>query len=128
MEIIRAGRTLLLLLHKIPQSKPHLWFVLTDPTEKLPEVVAVMVRTLRSFTDKTVILDVCDHPFIKHPSSVHYSTATFFRVDAIQRAIQCRQCHLKEDMSEGLLQRVRQGLFDSHFTVNAIRDYCREFF
>ncbi len=128
MEIIHAGRTLLLLLHEIPQSKPHLWFVLTDPTEKLPEVVAVMVRTLRSFTDKTVILDVGDHPFIKHPSSVHYSTATFFRVDAIQHAIQCRQCYLREDMAEGLLQRVRQGLLDSPRTVNVVREHCRELF
>ena len=128
MEIIRAGRTLLLLLHKIPQSKPHLWFVLTDPTEKLPEVVAVMVRTLRSFTDKTVILDVGDHPFIRRPSSVQYSSAEFFRINAIQHSILRRHCYLREDMSPDLLQQVRQGLFNSHFTVNAIRDYCREFF
>lgn len=126
MEILRAGRTLL--LRELPDSRPHLWLVLTDPAGTPPEVVAVMVRTATAFTDRTVVLSVGDHPFIRRPSSVHYSTATFFRVDAIQRAILRRQCHLREDMSPELLQRVRQGLLDSPFTVHAVRDYCRERF
>ncbi len=126
MDIICACRTFL--LHESQESKPHLWLVLTDPVGRPPEIVAVMVRTATSFTDKTVILNVGDHPFIRHPSSVHYSTAAFFRVDAIQRAIQRGQCYLQEDLSADLLEQVRQGLLTSHFTVNAVRDYCRECF
>lgn len=38
------------------------------------------------------------------------------------------KCHLKEDMSEGLLRRVRKGRLDSPFTVNALRDQCRGLF
>lgn len=126
MTVICAGRALLLAEH--PRSRPHLWLVLTDPAGRPPQVVAVMVRTVTSFTDATLVLDVGDHPFIKHKSSVHYSTARLFRVDAIHRAIQRTQCHLQPDMSEQLMERVRQGLLDSPFTIKAVREYCRKRF
>jgi hypothetical protein len=83
-----------------------------------------MLRTATHFTDKTLILHPGDHPFIHHPSSVHYSTARWFRIDAISRAIREGHCSLQHDMSCDLLQRVREGLIKSQFTVNAIRDYC----
>lgn len=126
MDILRAGRTLL--LREFPESNPHLWLVLTDPVGKPAQVVAVMVRTVTAFTDRTVVLNAGDHPFIRHPSSVHYSTATFFRVRAIQRSIRQRQCYIQEDMSPELLQRVCRGLLSSPFTVNAVREHCQESF
>ena len=63
MEIIRAGRSLLL-----SDPKPHLWFVLTDPERKNDRVVAVMISTVKHYSDPTLILEVGDHPFIRHKS------------------------------------------------------------
>lgn len=128
MDIIRAGRTLLLILREVPDPKPHLWLILTDPIGIPARVVAVMVRTVTTFTDKTVVLNAGDHPFIRHQSSVHYSSARFFRVKAIQRALRRKQGYLQEDMSAELLQQVRRGLLDSPFTIPAVREHCRERF
>jgi hypothetical protein len=67
MDLIAAGRTLL--LRETPHAKPHLWLVLTNPDGNPEEIVAVMVRTHRAYTDATVVLEPGDHPFIHHRSS-----------------------------------------------------------
>ena len=85
-----------------------------------------MLRTTRRHTDGTLILDIGDHPFVKHESSVHYSSAQEFKVRAILREVSRGRCHLRESMSSNLLERVRRGLLDSPYTVHAIRDYCAE--
>jgi hypothetical protein len=126
MELVRAGRALL--LRETPDAKPHLWFVLTDPDGIQPRVVAVMVRSARHFTDPTVVLTVGDHPFVRHESSVHYSSARRFTVQALQKAFGHGHCSLQADMSPTLLARVREGLMRSPFTVNVIREYCRDRF
>ncbi len=124
MDVICAGRSLL--LRETPhQKKPHLWFVLTDASGEPAEVVIVMVRSTRSFTDESVTLDVGDHPFVKHESAVQFSTARRFRVRRILRAMHIGHCNLKEDMSAELLARVREGLLRSPYTVHHISDYCR---
>lgn len=126
MNIIRAGSSLL--LAEPPLFKPHLWFVLTNPEGKPPRVVAVMVRTVTRFTDPTVVLKPGDHPFIRHESAVHYSTARWLNVSGLLAAMNVGKCHLTEDMSGKLLRRVRKGLLDSPFTVNALRDQCKGLF
>lgn len=123
MYIIGAGKTFI--LH---YPEPHLWFILTNPKDSDNIVVAVMVRSVTRFTDSTVVLKDGDHPFIRHNSSVHYSTAKFFKKSSIIAKMKKGKCHLKEDMSCKLLKRVRKGLLDSPFTVNAIRDYCKKVF
>ncbi len=122
MDLVRAGSTLY--LSEFPGAKAHLWLVLTDPHGNPPEIVAVMVRTPKTFTDETCILNVGDHPFIEHKSSVHYSTAQRFRVAAILKRAKDGHCDLREDMPRKLLARVRSGLRESVYTVNAVRDYC----
>lgn len=126
MDSLCTGRSILL---RAPQdTKPHLWFVLTDPDGTPPRVVAVMLRTVRSYTDPTVILQPGDHPFVSHPSAVHYSSACWFPLHRLARAIAVGECHLKADMSPALLRRVRDGLLASPFTVEVLKQFCRERF
>lgn len=120
---VYAGQSLY--LRARDESKPHLWFVLTDPDGDPARVVAVMLRTATRFTDETVVLQPGDHPFVRHASSVHYSTATHFSVRAISRAVEVGTCHPREDLSASMLERLRAGLLASPFTVNALKEYCR---
>jgi hypothetical protein len=126
MNLIRAGSSLL--LAEPPLHKPHLWFVLTDPVGKPPRVVAVMLRTVTRFTDPILVLTPGEHPFIRHDSAVHYSMARWLPVPSLLAAMKDGKCHLKEDMTHDLLRRVRQGLLQSPFTVNALREECAELF
>ena len=126
MEIIRPGRTLY--FYKPPRIKPHLWFILTEPEGDVNKFVAVMVRTRRGYTDNTTILDIGDHPFIQHESAVDYGSADFFTLKLIQKKMEHGRCSLKEDLSESLLQRVKDGLLQSARTPNVIHNYCKDRF
>lgn len=129
MNPIAAGSTLLLTERSdLGVEKPHLWLVLTDPVGSPPSVFAVMVRTRTRFTDDTLVLVPGDHPFIKHESSVHYSTAQQFRIDKLEDAVKSGRCHPRVEIPDGLLKRVREGLIASPFTVNAVRTACATLF
>lgn len=123
MDLVRSGRALL--LRESPGAKPHLWFVLTEPEGDPPQVVVVMLRTKQRFTDPTLILAPGDHPFVRHESSVHYSTAKWLSVASLGDAFRTGHCSLQSDMSADLLLRVRQALLRSPFTVNVVREHCR---
>lgn len=120
MTDLEAGCTVL--LSDAPHYKPHLWVVLATRDER---VLAVMLRTAKHFTDETLILAPGDHPFIRHPTAVHYSSARWFSVEALRTAIDKGRCHPREPASPDLLKNCRKGLLSSPFTVHAIRDYCR---
>lgn len=122
MDFVAAGRAFL--LSEYQHQKLHLCFILTDPDCNPAKVVGVMVRTRKRFTDDTVILCPGDHPFIKHESAVHYSTADFFTVAKIVKCADQGHCHIQPDMTPELLRRVRQGLLDSPYTVRGVKDYC----
>jgi hypothetical protein len=112
-----------LLLSEPPLFNPHFWFILSDPDER-GMVVAVMLRSVKRYTDPTLVLHAGDHPFVRHDSSVHYSTARQIGLGALRRALEGGQAHLRDDCSPALLERIRGGLIESPFTVHAIREYC----
>ncbi len=125
MNFITAGRSLYL---ANDPAGPHLWFVLTDPDPKTAHVVLVRVVTARTHTDKTVVLPVGCHPFIKHESNVEYGAARLDPVGRLEAAIHAGHCRLDQDMSEALLTLVRGGLLASPRTIHAICDHCRPTF
>lgn len=126
MEFIRAGASFLISGGRV--GKRHLWFVLTDPEPPAGKVVIAMVVTSRSHTDKTVTLNPGDHPFVVRESDVAYGEACFRTAGQLTSAIEAGRCELQPDVSKALLEKVREGLLQSPFTIHAIADYCRERF
>jgi len=122
IDFIRAGRSLL--IYPRPDAKPHLWFVLTDPQGTPGRIVAVMVQSAKVHTDRTVMLMPGEHPFIRHETAVSFGTATFFTVEKLTSSFKKGTCHLRADMTDRLLQKVRAGLLASARTPNAIREFC----
>lgn len=123
MRYIRPGRTLF--LRGPHDRKPHLWVVLTEPEGQSGCFVAVMLRTAKHFTDRTVVLEDGDHPFVTRPTSVDYSMANYFTASFISDALKSGRCHPQADVAPDLLERIRNGLLSSSHTVHAIREYCR---
>ena len=106
---------------------PHLWIVVTEPTNDTHVCVIVNLTTLRNSQDQTVALNRGDHPFINHPSSVRYSDAQFadlqrLRADiAAGTAVRCQSC------SPELLKLVQDGISASPYTPKKIARFCREY-
>ena len=102
----------------------HLWIVLTPPSEG--EVVTVSVTTLRKRSEKLVVLQAGDHPFIEHPSVVAYAYARIRTVQTIETAIVNGTAKKREPASRALLKKVRAGLVDSDFTPNGVRHFYND--
>lgn len=106
----------------------HLWFVLTDPDPQTKQVVIVMLVSERVHTERTVCLEVGDHPFIRHASAVDFGTARYAPTAKLEAAVARSRASLGADMSVSLLARVRKGLLDSSHTPNEIVHRCRPLF
>jgi hypothetical protein len=102
----------------------HLWIVLTPPSEG--EVVTVSVTTLRKRSEKLVVLQAGEHPFIGHPSVVAYAYARIRTVQTIETAIVNGTAKKREPVSRALLKKVRAGLVDSDFTPNGVRHFYND--
>jgi hypothetical protein len=120
VKLVGAGSTLLFPVGH--QHVPHLILVLTDPAGPSDIVVVTAVVSEKSFTDKTVTLNVGDHPFIRWPSNVDYGWSRFVPAKRLLRGTP------QEELSDAILARVRAGLLASSHTANELVSYCRPIF
>src|SRR6266496_4718509 len=104
-------------------GEPHLWIIVTPPTDG--EVVTVSITTRRKRSETTVVLQSGEHPFIRHESVIAYSFSRIRLVEEIERAIANGTARKREPVSEKLLQRAKNGLADSDFTPNGVRHYYK---
>ncbi|MBI5805591.1 MAG: hypothetical protein ACYDEQ_00620 [Desulfocucumaceae bacterium] len=123
---MRVGDTFLMHLPG-SASKPyyHLFIVLTDPEPGTGKLVAVMVQTAQDHTEKTVVLQKGEHPFVKQPTSVQYTHADYYFASKIVKAFARNICHKQASLDAAVLDKVRKGLLASTHTPNSILEYCR---
>ena len=120
MSFIRAGRSF-----TVPGPGPnqaHLWIVLTDPDPSDDKVVAVMVVSEKPHTDKTITLNVGDHPFFQRASNIDYGSAKHFPRVKLENQVNGRG-KLRQDVSPALLEKARAGIFRSSRCPNYIKEY-----
>ena len=103
-------------------SQTHLWIVLTDPDRSDDKIVAVMVVSEKPHTDKTVALNVGDHPFFQHASNIDYGSAKHFPRVKLENQINAKG-KLRQDVSPPLLEKARAGVFQSSRSPNYIKEY-----
>ena len=101
----------------------HLWIILTPPSEG--EVVTVSVTTKRRRSETLVELHPGDHPFIVHDSVIAYSYSRIRTVEEIEVAVASGTAKLREPISPKILERVCNGLLDSDFAPNGIRNFYK---
>lgn len=120
---MKAGDTFL--AGKDEDEKLHLRIVVTEPNAE-GEVAVVSVTTRRNRSEGLVVLQVGDHPFIRHESVIAFAYAEITSVAGIERAIAAGTARTREPASVALLKRVQAGLLDSDFTPNGVRQFGRE--
>jgi hypothetical protein len=126
---IYAGKSFLL-PHQV-NREPHLWVVVTEPSNHLGKVVIVnittrnaKIRTNYDFSDSTTILKVGDHPFITKESFVYYAYARFSEVNALQAGLSAYKT-LKEDFSAEILSKIQMGCVESPHTPEDVSEYIK---
>lgn len=101
----------------------HLWIVLTPPTDG--EVVTVCLVTAHKRSERLVVLNQGDHPFVQHESVIAYRFSQIRSVGDIQELLRSGGAKVRHPVSPVLLKRIRAGLLDSDFTPNGVRAYYR---
>ena len=102
-------------------DEPHLIVIIT-PAEP-GEVVTVPITTRRRKSEALTVLNVGDHPFIRHASVAAYAYARIRPIDDIEAAIRSGNAKQMEQVTAVLLKRIRMGLRDSDFTPNGVRHF-----
>jgi hypothetical protein len=102
----------------------HLWVVITPANEG--EVVTVCVVTAHKRSERLVVLNRDDHPFIQHESVVAYYFSKIRTVSDIEDLLDEGIAKKRDPISVQLLKRIQAGLLESDFTPNYVRAYFRE--
>lgn len=101
----------------------HLWIIITPPNEG--EVVTVCVVTAHKRSERLVVLNKGDHPFIDHESVVAYLYSKIRAVADIEAALVTGAAKKREPIAEPILKRAQSCLIESDFTPNGVRHYFK---
>lgn len=112
-----SGDTFLLTGGRV--QAPHLWVILWGPAGTAYASLAVMLTSLRSHSDRTCILDVGDHPFIRHPTSVSYRDVIRVTGERLSELAADGTARPRQPVSGAVLERIRRGFFASAHTQHA---------
>ena len=112
-----AGDTFLLTGGRVPA--PHLWVILWGPAGPANAYLAVMLTSVKAFSERTCILDVGDHPFIRHPTAVAYREVARWTGERLAQLTAEGVARPRQKMDETVLQRTREGFCRSPHLPNA---------
>jgi hypothetical protein len=118
-----AGDTFYLLRGTGPQ--PHLWVLLWGPAGAADAFLAVHLTSLRPYSDRTCVLAAGEHPFVRHDTVAQYRDVRRIVRSELEAAIARREAFVRERASPALLERLREGMFRSPFTTNAMLHIAR---
>ncbi len=87
----------------------HLWVIISDPRQDASQVLIVSLTTYEAKKESVCLLDVGDHPFVRHKTCVAYNLA---KAPSLAQLEQARDAgHLIQDnpISASILLRIREG-------------------
>lgn len=85
----------------------HLWFVISSG--QLDPVVVVSVTTWRADKDHNCVLEVGDHPFLKHKSCIAYDLAKSVSQEKLQLWIKQGEIALHDAATSDLIFQLLDG-------------------
>jgi len=118
---MRAGDTFFPIAR---ERLPHLWLVITSPGADR-QLAIVNVTTKRLGSDETCVLQIGDHPFIRHDSVVLYEKAQTADADDLEGAMVELHLEARTPLPPAVLARVQSGALSSVFTPRGVKAMVR---
>lgn len=103
----------------------HLWVVATSPDDR-GEFATVSLTSLVGAKDQTVVLQAREHPFLRHPTCVHYGAAELTSVEKLQENLDCGFAKMREPLSPDVLELIIDGFAASDRTKRRLKEYVQE--
>jgi hypothetical protein len=110
------------------EEKYHLYFVVSDPDVD-NNVLVVNMTTLRNLgrADKACILNIGDHPEIKHQSFIVYRKAIEVSMPKIVERVFSKEYNMAERLSGETLKKIQEGAKKSKFLPAKFKKYFEYF-
>jgi len=106
----------------------HLFVIILDCEEHTRNTIIVYVKTVRSSkVDRTTILNLGDHDFIKHESYIKYRQAQIFSIDDLEQKILEGKAKQMASMKGDVFKRICDGIMKSSFTPVEIREMYSDY-
>jgi hypothetical protein len=117
------------LLPKSSDDTEHLWVVLTKPDSK-GKAVCANITTAHAYSERTVVIQAGEHPFVKHESVVMFADARVLDLNAIQKALDYNQttyiASTHKKCSPTLLKKIQDGLLKSKQAAKDVKEFFRK--
>jgi hypothetical protein len=105
----------------------HLFVIILDYEEHTKNTIVVYVQSLRSpKADKTTVLHLGDHEFIKHDSYINYRQAQIVSAIDLEQMILEGKAVPMAPMEGGTFQKICDGILKSPFTPMDVRAMYQE--
>ena len=100
----------------------HLWVIVTEPD---PLCIIVSLTTLRFSRDQTVVLNVGDHPFIRHETAVLYSDARIVDVSLLEAEVKAGTAQIHKSCPSATLKLIQDGITASPHTARKVETFYK---
>ena len=107
----------------LPIQGSHLNFICTLPNVR--GEVAVLNLTSQDFDDACLI-EVGDHPFVRHTSYIAYNRGKLYAESDIDAAVRSGGVVPREPATDALIQRIREGALKSDHAAAKLQRAVRE--
>ncbi len=104
---MKAGDTFTL---KDKAVDSHLWVIVSEPAIDAERVLFVSMTSYDVTKEKVCLLDVGDHPFIKHRTCIAYDFAKVAPLKVLLALRDQGLLSMVQPVSEELLERIRLGI------------------
>jgi hypothetical protein len=91
----------------VPKVDDHVWVVISDPSQNPELIVVVRFLSETEGTENDCILDVGDHPFIKHRTCINYTGAAHVSIQTLQGLANANTLKWMTPVSPEVLARIR---------------------
>jgi len=109
------------LLPKPGQDKAHLWVLVTAVNPQTGDAIIVNFTTERPHSDKTVVIQPGEHPFVDRPTVVFFADTRFASLALLEAAVNQGIASQHDPLDPALLKRVQAGLLASPLTPTKIK-------
>ena len=92
-----------------PSIDIHLWVIISDPDLDDSRILIVSLTTFKPKKEAVCLLDVGDHPFIRHSTCVAYNLAKAPSLAQLEKARDLGALIPDVPVSAEVLRRIREG-------------------
>jgi hypothetical protein len=120
---MKSGDTFLMPAPGISTTTPHLWIVVTEPTQEEYRVIIASLTTLRKGAEQTVVLRKGEHPFVRWDSSVCYADCRLVDVRDLDGKVKAGQIKPHEPCRPRTLRNIQDGILALELTPIKVQNF-----